>query len=307
MFKRKGIFSIVFILIMLFVYFISTKESSVQLNPWLVDSSKLDLPTKSEDMLDINLHSSNAILVSLDENKVLLDKNSEEVIYPASLTKIMTVLVAIEHIPNLQEKIVLPKNIFNDLYEENASMAGFLPNEQVTLEDLLYGSMLPSGAEASIGLAEYVAGSERDYVKLMNAKAKQLGMKNTHFMNTTGLHHSDHYTSVKDISLLLQYALLNNKFRNVYTAERYSTKPTNLHMEGITFSSRMFKNMISSELPGGEILGGKTGYTEDAGLCLASLARVNSQEYILVTVGADGSPQTEQYNIKDAFSVFSRL
>ncbi|MER2029798.1 MAG: serine hydrolase [Solibacillus sp.] len=302
-------FSILFILIMLVVYyFISTKESSMQqLSPWLVDSSKLDLPTKSEDMLDIDLHSSNAILVNLDENKVLLDKNSDEVIYPASLTKIMTVLVAIEYIPNLQEKIVLPKNIFNDLYEENASMAGFLPNEQVTLEDLLYGSMLPSGAEASIGLAEYVAGSERNFVKLMNAKAKQLGMKNTHFMNTTGLHHSDHYTSVKDISLLLQYALLNKKFRNVYTAERHSTKPTNLHMEGITFSSRMFKNMISSKLPGGEILGGKTGYTEDAGLCLASLATVNSQEYILVTVGADGSPQTEQYNITDAFSVFSKL
>jgi len=308
MFNRKGIFSILFILIMLVVYyFISTKESSMQQSPWLVDSTKLDLPTKSEDMLDINLHSSNAILVNLDENKVLLDKNSDEVIYPASLTKIMTVLVAIEYIPNLQEKIVLPKNIFNDLYEENASMAGFLPNEQVTLEDLLYGSMLPSGAEASIGLAEYVAGSERNFVKLMNAKAKQLGMKNTHFMNTTGLHHSDHYTSVKDISLLLQYALLNKKFRNVYTAERHSTKPTNLHMEGITFSSRMFKNMISSKLPGGEILGGKTGYTEDAGLCLASLATVNSQEYILVTVGADGSPQTEQYNITDAFSVFSKL
>ncbi|MER2122073.1 MAG: serine hydrolase [Solibacillus sp.] len=308
MFNRKGIFSILFILIMLVVYyFISTKESSMQQSPWLVDSTKLDLLTKSEDMLDINLHSSNAILVNLDENKVLLDKNSDEVIYPASLTKIMTVLVAIEYIPNLQEKIVLPKNIFNDLYEENASMAGFLPNEQVTLEDLLYGSMLPSGAEASIGLAEYVAGSERNFVKLMNAKAKQLGMKNTHFMNTTGLHHSDHYTSVKDISLLLQYALLNKKFRNVYTAERHSTKPTNLHMEGITFSSRMFKNMISSKLPGGEILGGKTGYTEDAGLCLASLATVNSQEYILVTVGADGSPQTEQYNITDAFSVFSKL
>lgn len=307
MFTRKGVFSILFILIMLFVYFISTKEPSVPLNRGIVDSPKLDVPTTSEDMLDINLHSSNAILVNLDENKVLLDKNSDEVIYPASLTKIMTVLVAIEYIPDLQDKIVLPKNIFNDLYEENAAMAGFLPNEKLTLEDLLYGSMLPSGAEASIGLAEYVAGSERKFVKLMNDKAKQLGMKNTHFMNATGLHHPDHYTSVKDISLLLQYALLNNEFRNVYTAERYSTKPTNLHPEGITFSSRMFNNMNTSELPGGEILGGKTGYTEDAGLCLASLATINNQEYILVTVGADGSPQTEQYNITDAFSVYSKL
>lgn len=307
MFTKKGVFSILLILFMLFVYFIFTKEPSVPLNREIVDSPKLDIPTSSEDMLDINLHSSNAILVNLDENKVLLDKNSDEVIYPASLTKIMTVLVAIEYIPDIQDKIVLSKNIFNDLYEKNAAMAGFLPNEKLTLEDLLYGSMLPSGAEASIGLAQYVAGSEKKFVKLMNDKAKQLGMKNTHFMNATGLHHPDHYTSVKDISLLLQYALLNNEFRNVYTAKRYSTKPTNLHPEGITFSSRMFNNMNTSELPRGEIFGGKTGYTEDAGLCLASLATVNNQEHILVTVGADGNPQTEQYNITDAFSVYSKL
>jgi len=126
-------------------------------------------------------------------------------------------------------------------------------------------------------------------------------------MNTTGLHHREHYTTVKDMSVLLQYALTNNEFRNVYTAERYSIKPTNLHPEGITFTSRMFQNMTTSALPGGEILGGKTGYTEDAGLCLASLATVNGQEYVLVTVGAEGNPRTEQYNITDAFSVYSQL
>ena len=304
MFKRKGIFSILFIFIMVFIYFIVAKETPMSLR---VDKPTLVTPTMSGDMLDVNLFSSNAILVNLDENQVLLDKNSEEIIYPASLTKMMTVLVAIEQIQNLQEEIVLPKNIFNDLYEENASLAGFLPNEKLTLEDLLYGSMLPSGAEASIGLAEYIAGSERKFVNLMNEKAQQLGMKNTHFMNTTGLHHREHYTTVKDMSVLLQYALTNNEFRNVYTAERYSIKPTNLHPEGITFTSRMFQNMTTSALPGGEILGGKTGYTEDAGLCLASLATVNGQEYVLVTVGAEGNPRTEQYNITDAFSVYSQL
>ncbi|WP_155590521.1 D-alanyl-D-alanine carboxypeptidase family protein [Lysinibacillus cavernae] len=305
MFTRKGIFSILFIFTMLVVYFIFN-ETPVSLRQEIVDSPKV-VPTMSNNMLDIELHSTNAILVNLNENKVLLDKNSEDMIYPASLTKMMTVLVAIEQITDLQDEIVLPKYIFNDLYEKNASVAGFLPNEKLTLEDLLYGSMLPSGAEASIGLAEYVAGSERGFVKLMNEKAKQLGMENTHFMNTTGLHHPEHYTTVKDISLLLQYALTNNEFRNVYTAEKYSIKPTNLHPEGITFTSRMFQHMTSSALPGGEILGGKTGYTEDAGLCLASLATVNGQEYVLVTVGAEGSSRTEQFNITDAFLVYSQL
>ncbi|MGE6603498.1 D-alanyl-D-alanine carboxypeptidase family protein [Lysinibacillus fusiformis] len=304
MFKRKGILTILFIFVMMFVYFIWAKETPVSLQ---VNTQSFDIPTKSGDMMNVNLYSPNAILVNLDENKVLIDKNSEEVIYPASLTKMMTVLVAIEQIPNLQEEIVLGNNIFNHLYEANASLAGFLPNEKLTLEDLLYGSMLPSGAEASIGLAEYIAGSERKFVNLMNEKAQQLGMENTHFMNTTGLHHTEHYTTVKDMSLLLQYALTNDEFRQVYTAERYSIKPTNRHPVGITFTNKMFQNMTTRALPGGEILGGKTGYTDDAGLCLASLATINGQEYILVTVGAEGNSRTEQYNITDAFSVYSQL
>lgn len=272
-----------------------------------IDNPLLEMPKKGEINLHVNLQSSNAILVNLDTNKILLDKDSDEIIYPASLTKIMTVLVAIENISNLQEKIILPKSIFKNLYEENASMAGFLPNEEVTAEDLLYGSMLPSGADASIGLADYITGSESKFVKLMNEKAKQLGMKNTHFVNATGLHHPDHYTSVKDISILLQYALTNNTFRDIYTAERYSIKSTNLHTEGMTVTSRMFKNLKAIENTRGEIIGGKTGYTEQAGLCLASLATIKGEEYILVTVGAQGDSRTEQFNITDALAVYQQL
>lgn len=306
MFTKKGIFSILLILTALFLYFMLTREPSMSLRQDIA-SSKLFAPVQSEGTLDISLHSSNAILVNLDKNEVLLDKNSEQIIYPASLTKMMTILVAIEHIDDLQERIVLPREIFDDLYQENASMAGFLPNEELTLEDLLYGSMLPSGAEATIGLAEYIAGSEQAFVKLMNDKAQQLEMENTNFTNTTGLHNANHYTTVKDISLFLQYALMNQEFRNVYTAQRYSIQSTNLHPEGITLTSRMFQNMSSSMLPQGEIVGGKTGYTDEAGLCLASLAVVNGQEYILVTAGAEGGPRTEQFNIVDAFSVYSAL
>jgi len=307
MLKRKGFYSLILMIFVILMY-LFVKENPLQLSKLeLVDYPQLELPQKSEINLDVNLHSSNAILVNLDTNKILLDKGSDEIIYPASLTKIMTVLVAIENIPNLQEKILLPKSIFKDLYEENASMAGFLPNEEVTAEDLLYGSMLPSGADASIGLADYIAGSERKFVKLMNEKAKQLGMKNTHFKNATGLHHSDHYTSVKDISILLQYALTNNTFRDIYTAERYSIKSTNLHPEGMTLTSRMFNNLYTNENTRGEIIGGKTGYTEQAGLCLASLATINGEEYILVTVGAKGDSRTEQFNITDALAVYRQL
>ena len=270
-------------------------------------SPQLEMPKKSDHMFNLDLHSSNAILVSLQDHTILLDKNSEEIIYPASLTKLMTVLVALENIPNLKEKIILKNRIFTSLYEENASMAGFLPNEEVTAQDLLYGAMLPSGAEASIGLAEFIAGSESGFVQLMNEKAQQLGMTNSRFMNATGLHHADHYTTVKDLSILLQSALANPIFREIYTAERYSIKPTNLHPEGITLTSRLFNYLNSNEVTKGEIIGGKTGYTEQAGLCLASLASINGEEYLLVTVGAEGDPRSEQFNITDALVVYQKL
>lgn len=254
-----------------------------------------------------DLYSSNAILISLDDNDILLDKSSDERIYPASLTKIMTAILAIENLSDLDEMIYLSEDMFQELYSENASMAGFLPNEEVAAIDLVYGVLLPSGAESAIGLANAIAGSEENYVKLMNKKAEKLGMNNTHFTNSTGLHDINHYSTVKDIAILLEYALQNDTFREVYTSERHTTKATYLHPDGITLRSTMFKKMETQDVNGGIIEGGKTGYTEEAKLCLASLAKIDGKEYILVTADAEGSPQTEQFNILDAFNVYNQI
>ncbi len=253
------------------------------------------------------LNSPNAILVDLNSEKVLVEHNSSERIYPASLTKIMTAILAIENTPDLDQTLIFLPELFQDLYSQNASMAGFQPGEEVKYKDALYGILLPSGAECCLAFADAIAGSESEFVEMMNRKAEKLGMKNTHFRNTTGLHDDDHYSTVKDISILLQYALKNDVFRTVFTSSRYSTTPSNSHPDGFTFRSTMFKNMDSSEVPGGEILGGKTGYTGEAGLCLASLASVNGNEYILVTAHADGTHQTEQLHIMDAVNVYSQL
>lgn len=179
-----------------------------------------------------NLHIQNAILVRLDNHSILMDKNGMQKIYPASLTKIMTSIVAIEKLPYLQEKINLPRSMFRKLYKADASMAGFQPDEKVRAIDLLYGVMLPSGAECSIGLADNIAGSEKKFVNIMNEKAAELGMNNTHFTNTTGLQDDNHYTTVKDLSILLSYALQNKTFRDIFTSSRYSTAPTNKNPGG---------------------------------------------------------------------------
>lgn len=256
---------------------------------------------------DGSLYSKNAILIRLSDNSVLLEKNADDKIYPASLTKLMTAVVALENIHNLQTKITLPKSAFSSLAQSDASMAGFEPDESATAEDLLYGALLPSGAECCIGLADYVSGSETAFVARMNNKAAALGMSGTHFMNVTGLQNEKHYTTARDLGVLLRYALKNRTFRNIFTSPRHTVSATNKHPNGFTFHSTLFDKLKNPAIGGGAILGGKTGYTQDAGLCLASLAQKNGVEYILVTAGARGNHDTEQYDVEDAIEAYSAL
>jgi D-alanyl-D-alanine carboxypeptidase (penicillin-binding protein 5/6) len=237
----------------------------------------------------------------------LYDKDGGAKIYPASLTKIMTAVVALEMLGDLDEGIMLEQGIFSEIYQEDAVTAGFLPNEEVRAIDLLYGMMLPSGAECAIGLAEHLAGSEAEFAKLMNAKAQQLGMDGTHFTNAVGLHDAGHFSTVRDIAVLLRYALGNSTFYQIFTSDWHSSQPTGLHPDGISFSSSLFSIIGSGDFPGGAIVGGKTGFTDEAGLCLASLALKDGGSFILVTSQAPGGPQGQSPHIDDAFTVYSAI
>ena len=263
------------------------------------------LPEGSVDLKD--LYSPYAVLVDVESGNVLAGQKAEKKIYPASLTKIMTAVVAIENTDDMEDKTMVPSDIFSALYEEDASLAGFAPRETVAWKDLLYGILLPSGAECCLTFAEHIAGSESDFVKLMNKKADELGMKETHFCNSTGLQNSEHYSTVKDIAILLRYALKNDTFRQAFTARRHSVPPTNEHPGGFTFYNTMFQAMDNAGMTDDDILGGKTGYTEEAGLCLASLARIDGREYILVTAKADGNLYTEPYHVMDAENVYEQI
>lgn len=145
-------------------------------------------------------------------------------------------------------------------------MAGFVPDETVTVRDLLYGAMLPSGAECCEALAQLVSGSEENFAALMNQKAAELGMKNTHFTNATGLTDTEHYSSAADMAKLLQAALHNTTFRTIFTTEHYTTNATAQHPEGVSLTSTLLGKLDGTELPTGtQIEGGKTGYTAAAG------------------------------------------
>lgn len=284
---------------------VESSSSQAPVSSAVTLTEKLSNPiVKNADQLKKSIVSPNAILVSVEDRTILLDKNASQKIYPASMTKMMTAIVVLEEESDLQEKINVPASVIDQMNAQDASMAGFEPGENVRAIDLLYGAILPSGAECCVSLADHLEGSERNFADKMNQKAAALGMKNTHFVNTSGLHDPNHYTTVKDLSVLLCYALKNSTFRSIFTTPVYTTAATNKHPDGITFHDTMFKNLGSSSIGNGKILGGKVGYTDEAGLCLASLAEKNGKEYILVTAGAKNCYKGE---IKDALTVYNSL
>jgi D-alanyl-D-alanine carboxypeptidase (penicillin-binding protein 5/6) len=263
-------------------------------------------PTEPFAVSDVTLFSENAILVRVGGGAPLIDVDSDKRIYPASMTKIMTAVVALENISDLSEKITLSEKLFAPIYEANASIAGFLPNEKVRAIDLLYGLMLPSGAECAIGLAERVSGSESAFADAMNAKARELHMDGTHFVNSSGLHDENHYSTAADIAVLLEYALRDDTFRKIVSSAKYSTAATNLHPDGITIRSTLFTALESPDFAQGVILGGKTGYTGEAGQCLASFAELDGERFVFVTCAARGE-LTENRHIADALAVYAAI
>lgn len=305
--KYIKILTACFLLACLGFYVVSSKELDRLLGQKLFqDESEANNQSQSEE-LNFDLDSKYAILVEQDSGKVLYTKQAKKQIHPASLTKIMTVYLALQSIIDENKMVQVPANIFPKLEAENASVAGFQPNENVRIKDLLYGALLPSGADACITLAQTIDGSEDLFVKHMNETAKQLGMHDTHFTNCTGLDDDQHYSSVYDLQLLLREALKNDIFAEIFHTKSYVVEGDHVNPTGFTMYGTMWQTMDIHNLYSDFLLGGKTGYTPDAGLCLASQGSVNGTQYLLITAGANGDAETKPYHILDAMKVYEKL
>ena len=266
--------------------------------------SHFDDPVVKEiDVFGIN--SPYAVMIQAKGGRSLCESLADERIYPASMTKILTAVVVIGRLKELDEEITLGEDAFEGLYEADAAQAGFEPGETVPVLDLLHGMLLASGAECCRALAIRIAGSEEAFVRLMNDKAAKIGMRHSHFTNTTGLQDPEHYSTARDMAILLKYAIRNRTFCDIVEKEYYTTSPTNVHPDGFTIYSGLFRYLPDARVTGGVILGGKTGYTSDAGLCLASYARIEGRQYVLVTAGAqaNGNP----LHVYDATELFDRV
>lgn len=231
--------------------------------------------------------STNAILIDLNTDSIVARKAENERISPASMTKVLTVLVAAEHVTDLDDTFTITIDITDYSYVNDCSNAGFAKDETVTVRDLFYGTILPSGADAAVGLATYVAGSHEEFVEMMNDKLDELGLSDTaHFTNCVGIYDENHYCTVYDMAVIMKAAMENDLCREVMSAHTYTTSATTEHPEGITISN-WFLRRIEDKDTGGEVLCGKTGYVVQSGSCAASYGISESGKgYVCVTANA---------------------
>ena len=251
-----------------------------------VDASEAPL------MEDTEIDSPYAVLVDLDEGTVIAQRDASTVICPASMTKIMTVLVAAEHLvqEDLDDTVTISEEIEDYVYQNGCSVAGFQTGETVTVRDLFYGTILPSGADAALALAEYVAGSQEAFVAMMNDKLEALGLSDTaHFTNCIGLYDEDHYCTTLDMAMILKAAVQDNYCRQILAEHVYTTSLTEQNPEGLTISN-WFLRRIEDKESGGTVLCAKTGFVQESGCCAASyMVSDSGKHYICVTVGTYSS------------------
>jgi len=225
--------------------------------------------------LDFEPTGKNIILYNLNDESILYERDADTKTPIASLTKMMTAIVAIENIENLEEKVAITYNDFLNTY--GYSKAGFRVGEEVTYLDLLYGILLPSGADAVNAIVNNTLGEEK-FIESMNELAKSLGMDDTSFSNAIGRDDELNYSTASDVAKLLKFAIKNNTFKTIFTSKEYIT--TN----GLKLNSTL--NAYQSFLKIDEIKGAKSGFTSGAGRCLASITTLNDVDYLLVIINA---------------------
>lgn len=245
----------------------------------------------------VSLASRAALLVD-EEGSICYALHPDETIYPASLTKLLTALVVVSHCADLEEEVTVRGRTLAQLAGTGASVAGLTAGEELSVRALLAALLRPSGADAALVLAEYVGGSEAGFVRLMNDKASQLGMLDSHFVNASGLDDSGQYSTVNDLMRLWRAAIEEEALEAIVTVAHGDER----------WPSTLLDYDETLEYAGGCILGGKTGYTKQAGQCLASFTEIDAKRYYLVTVGAPAAAGSrEGQHLADAKRLYAQI
>ena len=269
------------------------------------DGYSIDIDSDTAYIASEEVYSTYGLLVDLDSGKVVASKDGNVRINPASMTKILTLLVAVEHLDNIDNTFTMTREIGDFVFKNDCSAVGFEVGEVLTIKDLLYGTILPSGADAAMCLAEYIAGSQEAFVDMMNEKLEELGLSDTaHFTNCVGVYDEDHYCTLMDMAMILKAAEENDLCHQVLNARTYLTTPTTEHPDGLQISN-WFLRRIEDKDTHGEVVGAKTGFVNQSGCCGASYQISNEgKHYICVTADAWSSWRCiyDQVDIYDTYT-----
>ena len=289
--KKLGIVVILLLAISIALYALLSVPS--------FDSSNYNQIKDISEEFDFNLHSFGYKLVDLSDFEILYEKNNTVQIYPASLTKVMTLDTVLNLTDSLDDVSHVTSAQVDYLIEEDASLAYIQRDTDYTLRDLLYGLILPSGADAAFALENYFNERGIDLVEQMNIQAAKLGCTNSVFKNTTGLHDGDHHTTLDDLFLIVMDCLKYEEGRKILSSLYYMLEDGTRITTGIR---------SVNENPAVEVLGGKTGYTPEAGLNIIVLYRNRGRSYVLLSCNAMGDIFNDEFwHFDDTLTVFANL
>lgn len=248
------------------------------------ENNKIIPPQKITDSLGVKLNVKAAVVLDRKSKEILFEKESFQKLPMASLTKIMTALVVLESKINLDDTVIIKNNSI----EVEGSDINLEVGEKVKLSDLLFATLIASANDAAQAIAEFTSGDIVNFISQMNRKAMELKLYNTHFVNVTGLDADGHYSTARDLALLADYAFDNKKFSPIVEMKEYE-------FTSDTGKIHHFKNtnlLLRDGYPG--ILGGKTGFTDNAGYCLVALAS-DEEGHQIITVVLGGKENGDQF------------
>ncbi len=250
---------------------------------------------------ELNIYSDSAILMDFKTGTILYSKNSTEKMYPASTTKILTAIIALEEC-NLDDIVTVSKSAIS-VIPPGYSSANLLEGEQISVKDLVTVFLVHSANDAGYVLAEHISGSIDEFANLMNKKATEIGCKDTHFTNPSGIHDENHYTTSYDLSLIARYCMLNKNFRNIVSQKSCTINRTNKS------DVRTYKNTNDLINPSSkyyleECVGIKTGYTSQAKNCLISACSKDNLALICVVLGSNQMSNGESSRYQDSINLF---
>lgn len=248
------------------------------------------------------IYSPSAILIDSNTGDVLYEKNSNAIMFPASTTKVLTAIIALENC-SLNEKTVASEPAISSI-KSGYTNANIQIGEELTIEDLLYALMLKSANEAANVIAEYVGGSIENFVNIMNAKAIELGCTSTHFVNANGVHDDNHYTTASDLAKITRYCMQNKLFRHIVSTEEYTLPAT----EQYPLGDRVLKNTnslmnVDSPYYYPYVIGGKTGFTSQAKNCMIAMSEKDGLELISIVFHAESTEDGRSARYLDTISL----